>query len=148
MFGLSGVPASRKGFALVEVLIALLVFSIAIVGGLGAQLGALAATRDTLAQVRASRLLQDLVQRGLGDTLSTLAPAALPINDVAPAPDFPATLGAWASQLQGGLVDARLCILRRGALLEVTIAWRPYTPTDAVSCDGAAPRVVAHLVVP
>ncbi|MEQ8265257.1 prepilin-type N-terminal cleavage/methylation domain-containing protein [Pseudohaliea sp.] len=140
--------ASRQGFALVEVLVALLVFSIAIAGALRAQLGALAATRDTLAQVRASRSLQDLVQRGLGENLAMLAPASLPVAGGDPLPGAAAALGGWASLVQDGLVDARLCILRRGVLLEVAIAWRPFAPAVPVACDGAAPRVVAYLVAP
>lgn len=146
MCGLRRAPASRKGFALVEVLVALLVFSIAIAGGLRAQLGALAATRDTLVKVRAGRLLEDLVQRGLGESLAVLAPATLPIIDGAP--HTPPPLQDWSSQLPDALVDASLCILRRDSLLEVAIAWRPYTPAAAVACDDAAPRVVAFLVAP
>jgi hypothetical protein len=128
----------------VEVLVALLVFSIAIAGGLRAQLGALAATRDTLAQVRAGRLLQDLVQRGLGESLAALAPATLPVLDGAPGTPLP--LQDWSSQLPDALVDARLCVLPRGSLLEVAIAWRTSAPAVPVACDGAAPRVVAYLV--
>ncbi len=142
MCGLKPAPASRRGFALVEVLVALLVFSIAIAGGLRAQLGALAATRDTLAQVRAARLLRDLAQRGLGESLAPLAPATLSIAGGDPAPD---ALEDWASQLQG-LADARLCIRQRGVLLEVAMAWRPYAPAVPVDCAGAGPRVVALMV--
>ena len=148
MCDLKRAAASSTGFALVEVLVAVLVFSIALAGGLRSQLGALAATRDTLAKARAGRLLEDLVQRGLGQSLAGLAPATLPIVDVAPPPGAPPALGAWASLPQDGLVDARLCILRRGSLLEVAIAWRPYGRPVPVACDGAAPRVVAYLAAP
>jgi prepilin-type N-terminal cleavage/methylation domain-containing protein len=139
-------PASPQGFALMEVLVALLVFSVAIAGALRGQLGALAATRDTLAKVRAGRLLQDLVQRGLAESLAELAPATLPLIDGAP--DAPPALDDWSSQLQGALVDSRLCILRQGAVLEVAISWRPYAPAAPDACAGGAPRVVAYLVAP
>lgn len=146
MCGLKRSPALPTGFALVEVLVALLVFSVAIAGGLRAQLGALAATRDTLAKVRAGRLLEDLVQRGPGESLAVLAPGTVSLIDGAP--DAPPALEDWSSQLHDGLVDAGLCILRRGAVLEVAISWRPYTPAAPGACAGGAPRVVAYLVAP
>jgi hypothetical protein len=130
----------------VEVLVALLVFSIAIAGGLRAQLGALAATHDTLAYVRAGRLLQDLVLRGPGESLAVLAPATLSFIDGAP--DAPPALEDWSSQLQDGLVDVGLCILRRGAVLEVAISWRPLSLAAPNACTAGAPRVVAYLVAP
>jgi prepilin-type N-terminal cleavage/methylation domain-containing protein len=141
-------PGYRGGFALVEVLVALLVFSIAIAGGLRAQLGAMTATRDTLSQLRAVRLLEDLVHRSDVGSLAMLAPAALPVAGSAGGPDLPDALADWAGQRGATLADARLCILRRGALLEVSLAWRSSRTITPVTCSGDAPQVLAHVVAP
>jgi Tfp pilus assembly protein PilV len=131
-----------------EVLVALLVFSIAVVGALRAQLGALTATRDTVAQLRASRLLEDLVQRGDSERLALLAPATLMISGRAVAPANPIALDDWAAQWQAGPLEARLCIVPQGELLEVAISWQSSRTPAAPACAGGAPRVVAHMVAP
>lgn len=143
-----GLPWAAQGFALAEVLVALLVFSIAIAGGLRAQLGALTATRDTLAQLRAARLLDDLVQRGDAAELSALAPASLPLAAGPSEPAPPRALDDWSLQLQSGLPAARLCLAPRGALLEVALAWQSSRSAEPPGCGNGAPRVAAHVVVP
>jgi Tfp pilus assembly protein PilV len=72
MRGLSSLPCSVRvmGMVLVEVLVALLLFSVAISGSLQTQLRALGSTRANLAQAQATRLLQDLTQRGAAGTLA------------------------------------------------------------------------------
>lgn len=144
--GLSETQSSCHGFALVELLVALLVFSIAIAGGLRAQLGALAATRDTLARLQAARLLDDLVQRGDVENLAALAPVTLPLAEHAAGISPSAALHAWAVQLQAIPPEASLCLSRRGALLEVAIAWRSSRTVTPVACAGPVPKVVAHMV--
>ena len=119
MRGLSRRSSMPAGFALVEVLVALLVFSIAIAGGLRAQLGALSGTRDTLLHLRASRLLQDLVQREGVEALAELAPASLAVVDGTRTADALRPLGDWASQLQGSLAEATLCLDREDELVEI-----------------------------
>ena len=141
----SSMPA---GFALVEVLVALLVFSIAIAGGLRAQLGALSGTRDTLLHLRASRFLQDLVQREGVEALAELAPASLAVVDGTRTADALRPLSDWASQLQGSLAEATLCLDREDELVEVAIAWRSARTPGPVVCSEGGPRVTAYVVAP
>jgi len=145
---MKAMPRPRAGFALVEVLVALLVFSVAIAGGLRAQLGAMTATRDTLSQLRAVRLLEDLVHRRDAESLARLAPAVLPVAGSAGGPDLPDALADWAGQPGATLADAKLCIRSRGALLEVSLAWRSSRTVAPVTCSGDAPQVLAHVVAP
>lgn len=137
-----------SGFALAEVLVALLVFSIAIAGGLRAQLGALSGTRDTLLHLRASRLLQDLVQREGVAALATLAPGSLALADAARAAGALQPPGTWASQLEGTLAGAALCVDREDGLVEVTIAWPSAHAPGPVACGKDGPRVAAYVVAP
>jgi len=133
----------------VELLVALLVFSIAIAGGLRAQLGALVATRDTLAQARAGRLLQDLAKREGVVDLAALAPASLPL--AAAGSSLPAGLGAWAAVAaapEARPPAAMLCLAQRGPSLELALAWRGAGSAETVSCSGGAPRVTAWVVAP
>ncbi|HKK22454.1 MAG TPA: prepilin-type N-terminal cleavage/methylation domain-containing protein, partial [Pseudohaliea sp.] len=94
---LSGPAVACRGFALAEVLVALLLFSLAIAGGLRAQLGALTGTRDTLWQARAGRLLQDLAQRDGAGQLLALAPATLPLAGPPAALNLPPAIGEWVA---------------------------------------------------
>ena len=118
-----------------ELLVALLVFSIGLAGGLQAQLGALLATRDTLAQARAGRLLQDLVQRDGVAELAALAPASLRL--AVADPGLPAALSAWGAVVAAPTARppaAMLCLARRGPTLELAIAWRSARGAGAVAC--------------
>ena len=148
MHRVKGASTVGPGFALVEVLVALLVFSLGIAGGLRAQLGALTATRDTLAQLRAVRALDDLVQRGDASGLASLAPAALPIAGNAAASAHPAGLDDWAAHLEASPLEARLCIRHRGSLIEVAIVWQSSRDAVPPGCAGDAARVVAYMVAP
>jgi len=139
-----------RGLALVEVLFALLVFSLALAGGLRAQLAALTATRDTLARGQAVRLLQDLVQRDGLSALAGFAPASLPLPPAASLalPDILEDWRAASARSQAGPPAAVLCITRNDPLLELAITWLGPDAHSGGSCASGSPRVSMLAVLP
>ncbi|MHA7816198.1 MAG: hypothetical protein ACX93N_06965 [Pseudohaliea sp.] len=144
---LKGLGRVGRGVALLEVLVALLVFSIAGLGGLRAQLGALAATRDTLAQARAGRLVLDIAQRHGAAELAGIAPASLPLAAI----DRTVPAAFHALEAAGGgpawrAPASRLCLARTGSTLALSIAWRASELSGGVSCADGGQRVTAWVV--
>jgi type II secretory pathway pseudopilin PulG len=150
MLGLAAALQRARGYALVEALVALMVFSLAMAGALRVQLGALTATRDTLAQARAGRLLQDLAQRDGLASIAALVPASMPLAPTAGAvlSGIPGDWRRLAAPAQAGPPAGRLCIDRVGPLLEFAIAWQGTDGLPGGGCDDGSRRVTLLVVAP
>jgi type II secretory pathway pseudopilin PulG len=137
------------GMVLVEVLVALLLFSIAVSGSLQTQLRALGSTRANLAQAQATRLLQDLTQRGAAGTLAALAPTSLRLA-TRPTGMPPGPFRHWLASVPAtgsALGPAALCIARTPAVLRLSIE-KENPQTGGVACGGEGTILASMVLVP
>lgn len=147
-----GSRPTLTGFGLIEVLVALLVFSIGILGLGATQLAAKRASYEATQRSIASSLANDILERMRGNPGQLSSYAQIEIGSSAPAatgncnttPCSTVDLAAfdlrqWSELLAGvseevtitgvtsnagGLVDSRACIEVEGGVVTVAIAWR------------------------
>jgi type IV pilus assembly protein PilV len=157
-----------RGVGMLEYLVALLIFSVGMMGLMSAQLAgkragfeatqrsiATALARDILERIRANPgQLDAYLVAGVGDQSGRLPPPAL---DCVAALCTAAQMAAfdvwqWESQLlgepeqlggdnAGGLVSPRGCVRREGGAVSVTISWRgasPHGPAAETTCGESA----------
>lgn len=139
----------QRGMAMVEVLVALLVFSLALAGALEAQLRAFSSTRSTVAALRGLRLVADLAQREGVATLAAGAPVSLPLTEVPAVPGMTRSVARWfvaAAEPQVAPTAAVLCVERAGPVLRLSLAWPPPGESAVPGC-GAAARRASMLVM-
>jgi type II secretory pathway pseudopilin PulG len=148
--GLSSLRQPVVGMVLVEVLVALLLFSVAISGSLQTQLRALGSTQANLAQAQATRLLQDLTQRGAAVTLAGLAPTSLPLSPT-PATVAPGPLRDWLTVVPAtgsALGPAALCIAWEPDVLRLSIERRDPRMPASGDCDDGGRALASMVLVP
>ncbi|MDF1822498.1 MAG: type IV pilus modification protein PilV [Alcanivoracaceae bacterium] len=159
--------ASQRGVGMIEVLVAVLVLSIGVLGYAGLQLRALNSTSESHFQTQASSLAQDAVERMMAneDMLDTYYanPANWPQGEMSNAPlanwgqcyqniCTQPQLAAWdVAQLRwlawnllpGGRISAEECSV--SGVLCVTVAWGESTPAD---CDPSDDTCLVMEVLP
>ena len=141
---------SQRGVGLVEILIAILVFTVGMVGMVSMQLGAKRATYEAEQRSLATGIARDIIERMRSNpanldsyVVDTIGdpndPAVLPspncnLTNCSPAQLAVHDLAEWEVQLQGGseilaganaggLVEPRACITHVDGLVTVAIAW-------------------------
>ena len=143
---------TQRGFSMLETLIALVVFSVGLLGTAALQTVSKKATYDSVQRTTAAMLASDLLERMranptvLDDYLGvlTVMPTAMPATDCAAVqcdPDEIATYDLWSfgrllsgaaettgTASSGGLMDPTLCVAGpadgSAGFYEVAVAWR------------------------
>ena len=153
---------------MVEFLIALLIFSIGMLGLLEVQLAGKKASHEAVQRAVATSLARDLVERMQGNpgyvraytkqtTIDTSAPTPSPAVDCnvsACTAEVLATFDIWQwvnllrgtsarhpGATSGGLVDPRACISNDNGVVTVIVTWLGFTlsgNTPTVACSGVA----------
>lgn len=116
---MSAASTRTDGYALIEALIALLLFSLAMVGALQAQRVAIQSTWQTLTELRAQQLLQDLV----GPMESATSAAALADLSSAVPTELSGPLRRWLDRTESTreiFGRARVCFERADGLVTVS----------------------------
>lgn len=128
---ISGKPASQGGFALIEALISIAIFSFALIGLVSLQSVAIAASTDAKYRSDASYLANQIIgkmwtDRGNVGTYSHLATGA-PCTPGGAASTNPAVLD-WladiAATLPGAASNIQSLSIGAGNVLTVTICWK------------------------
>jgi type IV pilus assembly protein PilV len=161
------VCATHRGVGLVEVLVAIAVFSVGVLGTFAMQISAARVNFDAAQQLMATGLVRDILERMRANAgeldayaVNGVGQQALPFATdcrlaSCSAADLAAfDLFAWTSRLSGetesvtldeqvmnsgGLVSPRACIQYSQGKVEVTIAWKGFGTigADSVSNCGA-----------
>jgi type IV pilus assembly protein PilV len=151
-----GASARERGLGLVEVLVALLVFSVGMLGMVSTQLAAKKASHEATQRTLATSFARDIIERmranpkalpaysvselgrstldtGTNCGLANCSPAVLAKRDLYEWNEL--LLGAsqrinrhGLTAYVGGLVDARACITVSSGAITVALAWRGLTP--------------------
>lgn len=144
MPGLRIVMLRARGVAMIEFLIALLLFSLVMAGGLQVQLRALQLTRETLAWHAALSLLQSLVNHEAARGLSMVAPADINLAQLRDGDAFP---GLASPSALGHLPqDARLLVQQSTIATEFALLWND--TSTAARRAPVAPMLSAIVIRP
>jgi hypothetical protein len=130
-----------------ESLLALLLFSLAVVGSLQAQRKAVQATHRTLSELRVQQLLQDLPGPLAGDAAE---PAVMQFSSAALPDDVPGVLRRWldrSGQTREALGRARVCVDRADGLATVSIRESAPSGPAGGGCAGAARATLWHVAL-
>jgi type IV pilus assembly protein PilV len=161
--------AGHRGIGMFEFIIALLIFSMGMMGLLSAQLAGKKAGYEAAQRSIATTLVRDMLERMRANPDQIAAYRVTEVGDVghrmpAPGADCDTTacsaaqlatfdVWQWESLLlgeseklsgvyAGGLVAPRACIISDGGMVDVTISWLGATPSQqatAASCGGEDP---------
>jgi len=151
--GVSPASPRQAGLAMLELLVALLIFSIGMLGLLSGQLAGKRVGYDALQRSVATGLARDILERVQANPghvqayrLGAVSGADQPLPDPSVDCDSTACTGAelaafdlwqWQSRLlggtgeragTGGLLSPRACITGEGSVVEVVISWLGLTP--------------------
>ena len=151
-----GASARERGLGIIEVLVALLIFSLGMLGMASTQLAAKKASHEATQITLATSFARDIIERMRANpkalpsySVSELGRSALDMGtncgvaNCSPAVLAKRDLYEWSELLlgasqrvntlgltayAGGLVDARACITVSSGEITVALAWRGFTP--------------------
>ena len=160
-----------SGVGMLEFLVALLIFSVGMLGLLSAQLVgkkanfeasqrsvALTLARDILERMRANPgQIPDYQVSGVGDKANRLPRPAADCDVAACSAQELAVFDIWqweslllgyseqdSAGYTGGLLTPRACIASSGGAVDVTISWRDVTSAETAAESDCAPVIDAH----
>ncbi|WP_040296954.1 type IV pilus modification protein PilV [Alcanivorax hongdengensis] len=164
-----GVLNKQAGLGMTEILVALLVLAIGVLGYAGLQLSALKKSEDANNRSEATLIAQDALERIQANdgSLATYTSATWPTSTIVPGADAPpadcvgaakscsgADMASWdikqlawsaGNQLPNGMVDIRDC--NGSSMVCVIVSWGEQKPEDCLTSDGVSTAEDSNCVV-